>query len=221
MSTKKNIDHATAQLPDPIDTPAQMVAAGNKHIPAIKNSPEFANAPEVETAVGAWEVENTNLEDANQKVVDADLAAALARQNQQTIARRWRMRAQGCITAINVYADGSKDIVGKFAMNLATRNEPPLATVPEELRGVRVKESGTAAVRWKTTDGNHGFMLQHATNPNDPTTISAPFHCTAGKFKLPEQTPGATVYFRVAACDSRLPGNQTPYTPWLAVTVPL
>lgn len=215
----KKTDHATAHLIEPTDTPVEMVAAGNIHIPAIKASAALPGATEVVATLALWETENKNLAAANQKVTKAETDLAQARTDQATTARRWKGRASGCIVAVTAFADGSKDIVTGFGMGVAARVESPLETMPVGLHGVRGKTVATATAQWKTHVGNHGYMVQHASNTADPTTYSPPMHASAGKFVLTGQTPGATVYFRVAACDARLPGHQTDYTAWVAVTV--
>jgi hypothetical protein len=105
-----------------------------------------------------------------------------------------------------------------FALDVAKRSETPLETVPENLRGIR-GEPGTATAKWKTHSGNRGFMLQHAAEVANAATHSTPAYVSAGSFVLDGQTPGATIFFRVAACDPRLPGGQTAYTPWVPVMV--
>lgn len=217
-STQK-ADRAIAQITEPTDSPTQMFAAGNKHIAAINKSPDLASAPAVKTANDAWNTENANLGAANQTVVDCETALDAARANQATVVRRWNGRAKGVLNAINVYSDGSKDVIKGFGLGVAERSETPLETVPTDLRGVRSKSTGTATWKWKTHKGNHGYMVQHCTNPTDATTFSVPVYSSAGNFELPGQTAAATLYLRVAACDTRLPGRQTEYTAWASAVV--
>ena len=215
----KKTDYAVAQITESIANPEQMVTTGNKYIPVIAKSPSTALASDVKTANDAWNVENGNLNTANLSVAQCEAALVTARSTQATVARRWLGRARGCLNAINVYADGSKDAVTSFSVGVAVRVESPLETVPTNLLGVRSKTAGTASWKWKTHKGNHGYMVQHCTSTADATTISVPVFSSAGKFALLGQTPGATLYLRVAACDSRLPAKQTDYTGWVPVMV--
>jgi hypothetical protein len=221
MTTKASsaTDHAVAHIAEPMVTPEQMVTVGSKYTAGIAKSPNLASAPDVKTANDAWTTENGNLTTANQTVAQCEAALATARSNQAAVVRRWQARCRGCLNAINVYADGSKDLVASFSVGVAERTASPLETVPTGLEGVRSKTAGTASWKWKTHKGNHGYMVQHCTNPSDPTTFSVPVYASAGKLSLSGLTPGATVYLRVAACDPRLPARQTDYTVWISVLV--
>jgi hypothetical protein len=218
-STNQATDHAVATMSDPIDTPAQMVTAGEKHVTGAKANSGLAAATEVNTAVTLLDNATTGLDAANKAVIAADLAAANARVAQATAARTWVGRARGCVNAVTVFAAGSKDVIKSFSFDVAERGESPLETTPVNMRGVRSKVTGTATWKWQTHPGNHGYMFQHATNPADPTTYSVPVYGKPGTFALPAQTPGATLYARVAAFDARLPGRQTDWTAWAAVLV--
>jgi hypothetical protein len=223
MASSNKVENKVARMPDSIATPEEMVAAGNKHIPSITGNKAVTQgqAPEVEAAAKLWSDEQQNLVAANQKVIDADAAAAKARTERATIQRRWKGRAHGCINAIDVFADGSEQVIKEFLLEPAERHAAPLETVPQGLHGVQVKTSGIATGTWKTHPGNNGYMVQCAQNPADPATYSAPAFVTKGRFQLMGQTPGTTVHLRVAACDSRLPGGMTPYTAWVALIASL
>lgn len=222
MSSNK-VENKVARMPDPIATAEEMVAAGMKHIPSITGNKAVTQgqAPEVEVAVNFWSDEQKNLVAANQKVSDADAAAAKARTERATAMRRWKGRAQGCLNAIDVLADGSEQVIKEFFLEPAERHARPLETVPQGLQNVQSKVSGTATGAWKTHRANHGYMVQYASNPADPATYSAPAFVTKGRFQLMGQTPGSTLHLRVAACDSRLPGGTTAYTGWVAIVASL
>jgi hypothetical protein len=210
-------------MSDPLSSPEEMVSAGNKHISSIAGNKAVTqgDAPEIDAAVKLWADEQKNLVAANQTVADADAAAAKARTLRATIMRRWRGRAQGCINAVGVFADGSEAVIKEFFLDLAERHDAPLATMPQDVHNVQIDHSGAACGAWKTVKANRGFMVQYATNAADPATYSAPTFFTKGKLRLDGQTPGATIHLRVAACDSRLPGGVTAYTPWVALLVSL
>ena len=42
---------------------------------------------------------------------------------------------------------------------------------------------------------------------------------TQARYHLTGQTPGATIYFRVLACDPDLPNGQSAYSGWVAILV--
>jgi hypothetical protein len=84
---------------------------------------------------------------------------------------------------------------------------------------MKSKTGDRAGFRWDPTPGAKGYVLQHATNPADATTYSAELPISDSKFWLTGQTRGATISFRVLACDARLPGGRTAYTAWVPVLV--
>jgi hypothetical protein len=62
-------------------------------------------------------------------------------------------------------------------------------------------------------------MVQHATDPANPSTYSTPQSSSKASFVLHGLPPTTTVHFRVLALDPRLPTGQTDFCGWLAVMV--
>jgi hypothetical protein len=139
--------------------------------------------------------------------------------NEAQLVRSWGKNRRALVSAIDLFADGSKDVVQSLGVDVEERQPKPNATVPANLRPMKGKTPTVASVRWDPTAGAQGYMLQHATNTADPTTYAAPFSLTTVRYHLGGQTSGTTVYFRVAALDDNLPGSQTAFTAWVAVVV--
>ena len=213
------VEHAVAKMPEPIATPEELIAAGEKHIPAIKAN--TAISPEVATAADQWNTAHLAHAAAHKKVVDADVAAAKARTERATTERECIGRARGCLQAITVDAAGSEKAIKAYGVDVGERLESPLEDTPTGLLGVKTLKTGMANWKWKTHKRNHGYMAQWATDPANVATHSAQIYCTRGKFSLTAQTPGATLHLRVAALDSRLLGGQTAFTAWVSVPVGL
>ena len=213
------IDRAVPVLTEPSQTPAARIAAGTVHIAALRNSPEWASAPEVQTATEGWLVENDSLDASVKAIAELESKLSAARSAQVAAMRRWDTRKRAVLSAVEAACDGSKDQVQRFGLAVATRKPLPLAVVPEGLQARRSATAGVASVVWTTRKGNRGYMVQHATNPDDPSTFSAPIISSKGKFQLSGQTPGETLYCRVKAIDPDLPNGQTDYTTWVAMMV--
>ena len=94
------VERAVAKMSDPISTPEELIAASEKHIPAIKAN--TAISPEVTTAADQWNTSHLAYVASNKKVVDADVAAAKARTERATAERDLLGRARGCLLAITV-----------------------------------------------------------------------------------------------------------------------
>jgi hypothetical protein len=204
-------------MKDDVGNPEAMVAAGNAHIPTIKSKAQAGS--DVASTVAQWEAANTELATANQKVVDADAAAAAARTARAVAMHAWRGRARGCLNAVTVEAAGSEQAIKTYVLDVEERLESPLETTPTGVTAVKSTITGVAGWTWETHKGNHGYSFQYATDPNNAATYTTPQHCTKGKLTLTGQTPAVVLHGRVAALDSRLPGGQTAWSGWVAVPV--
>ncbi len=222
MSNKKiAVDNATPKITQPMETAEEMFQTGNDMVTKINASSGIAGAGEVETNLKAWAlvlaalgVNNTNKSNAKNQLAQAETA-------EPALMRRCKVRRNLVLGAIESFGDGAAQTVQSLNVAVAERVASPLAIVPQNLRPMKKQTAAYASVRWDKTPGARGYLLQHATNPADATTYSPQIVVTAAKFHLAGQTPGATVYFRVLACDPRLaPTGQTAYTAWVAVIVP-
>jgi hypothetical protein len=216
--SKVKVDQAKPVIPK-ASTPDEMVIEGEDIESKVKASPNYGAAGAVQTmtttfgaAVAALKANNT----VKQKARD-ELHAAET--NEPTLVRRLDAQRRALASAIEVFADGSKDIAHSFNVPLAEPHPAPDATTPENLRPMKSTTHDRAGCRWEPTPGAHGYILQHATNPADPSTHSAEISLSQAKFWLHGQTQGTTVYFRVLACDADLPNGRTAYTAWVAVLV--
>ena len=218
--SKIPVDHATPQITEPMETAEEMVATGNATIAKINASTGIATAPEVETNLKAWALVIAALAANNTTKSTARTQLTQAETAEPALMRRCKVRRNLVIGAAQSFGDGAAQVVQSLNMEVATREEKPLATVPQNLRSMKKKVPTYASVRWDPTPGAHGYLLQHATNPADSTTYSAQISMTAAKYHLSGQTAGTTVYFRVLACDARLlPTGQSAFTAWVAVLV--
>ncbi len=216
---KLKVDRATPQITEPNEAAETLVTTANTAIGNINASPALAGAGDVVTTVKNWAAANAAL-DANNKAKAAaqlQLDAAIAAEG--PLVRRWGARKRAVLSAIEIAGDGSAELVAAFNVTVEQRQAAPVAAVPVNLRPMKVLKSANASVRWDPTPGANGYMLQHATSPNDPTTYSPQIHVSAAKFRLGAQTPGATIYFRVLALDPSPPLGQTGFTAWVATIV--
>jgi hypothetical protein len=212
-------DYAIATMSGLTSTPEEMVTTGSAAISGIKGSPSLAGAPDVQTALDLFITKNDSLDANNQKKEDLRQKLAQVEADEVTLVRRWGLRRQGVLHAVTVQCDGSKEKVQAFNLGVVQRNKVPPATVPANLRQGKSPKPTTPVVVWDRVVGRDGYLLQHATSINDPTTYVGPIMCKRARFALPGQTLAATLYFRVLSLDPALPGGQTEYTAWVAVTV--
>jgi hypothetical protein len=218
MSSKVKPDRARPVLP-PGTTAPDKVKEGRDTLAKVKASANYAQAPEVQTAATSFENALNVLDGNNGDKQKAKDALQKADTNEPVYVRRVDTQRRALGSAIEIFADGSKDIVSSFGAAVAENHTSPEAITPENLHAMKSRTHDRAGVRWTPVPGAHGYILQHATNPNDPTTFSAEMPVSGAKLWLTGQTRGTTVYFRVLACDDRLPGGRTAYTAWVGVLV--
>jgi hypothetical protein len=218
MSEKK-VDRATPQIIEKGQGAEQLVTSGNDIIGNITASAALAGAPAVQAVLKTWATANANLDANNKSKAAGKLQLDTALANEGPLVRRWGTSKRAVLSAIEVAADGSAEIVQSFNVAVEKRQPKPAATVPANLRPMKVHKSNAASVRWDPTLGAKGYMLQHATNPSDATTYSPQIHVSESKYHFGGQTAGATIYFRVLALDASLPTGQTAFTAWVPVIV--
>jgi hypothetical protein len=212
-------DYAEPRIKDPIDTADEKVKVAAPLIVAIKACPDFTLALEVQAALDLFATETDNLAAKNKAVATADLAATTARAAQGTAQRRWGARKRALVAAVSLRCDGSKDLVQQYGFGIVEHAPTPLAVVPEGLLRKKTKGSGSVGVEWNVQPSGHDFMVQHATDPANPSTYSTPQSSSKASFVLNGLPPTTTVHFRVLALDPRLPTGQTDFCAWLAVMV--
>ncbi len=219
MSSNVPVDRARVSIPQPSATEA-MVIEGVAVVAGVTASPNIAAATAVAAAATDLATVNTALDANNKLKAKAKADLATAEFNEGPLVRRWGTKRRALASSIENFADGSKTVAQSFNLKVEEKSAHIIAGTPTELRPMKVKKPTFAGCRWEPTEGAHGYMLQHATNPADATTYSAPIAVSGARFWLPGQTTGTTVYFRVLACDQGLPNGQSPYTAWVAVLVP-
>jgi hypothetical protein len=217
---KLPFDNARPTTTDPEETVAEKIALARKHLGGMKGSPEWAAAADVQTSATSWSDETDALEAIDGKIQRLLARLAAARRQEAVVVRDWRAAKLHVLASVNVRCAGSKDRVQGFGYDVALYEHQPPRGVPQGLHGKRSKKPGVATASWTTHRGEHNlFVVQYATDLADPTTYSAPISWTRGTYVLEGQTPGQTIYFRVAVVEPKLPLHQTAYTDWVPVMV--
>lgn len=220
MSTRVKADQAK-----PIitlgKTPEDIVTEGEGVVANVKASPHFNDpgAVPVQAATQSLSDGVTALKANNDARAKAEAIIESCDKNEPVLLRRVSAQRRGLESAIEIFSDGSKDVVNSFKVTVQQKQEPPEAVTPQNFRAMKPTTHDRAGCRWDPTPGAHGYILQHATNPNDPATFSPEISLSQSKYWLLGLTPGTTVHFRALACDASLPNGRTAYTDWLAVLV--
>jgi hypothetical protein len=137
----------------------------------------------------------------------------MAEAKQNVIRRDWAVAKSQVMVAVTAFCAGSTDLVKSFTLDLVTRGRIGLLAAPEDLAVGPGAVAGTIALTWARGDAYHGFLVQHASDPNTPATISAVIPSTKPKLSVTGLSSGANVSCRVAAID---PASSTGMSPWSA-----
>jgi hypothetical protein len=219
MSNSKSVNYATPVVTEVTTTTAEKVAATTTQYNAMKASPDWAAATDVQKAAGVWLQASTDLA-ANTVTVEALVKQlAAARAQEQILLRRWSAAHRGCISAVNTFCDGSKDKIQGFGFGVFARTARIPAGIPTQVEGKKSKVQGLAVVAWVSDGRRHEYQVQHCTNTADPTTFSAPVTVSKRTFKLAGQVQGATLHFRVLTLEPKLATGQTDWSAWVPVIV--
>jgi hypothetical protein len=221
MSNKKGtapIDKAVPTITKPKKTDVQKVSCTRTTTQAMQQSASWATATDVQGAVKAWNKNADDLE-ANTKTIAAikeQLKAAEAKQ--RTIRRSWRASTQQVLSTVNVFCEGSADLVKGLGVEVRSRTAAGALDAPADLTLATGKEAGEVGFHWLKGKATHGFVVQHATDPNNAATYSAMVPCTKTRYTLDGQPSKSTVYGRVAAVDPTSPSGLGPWSVWAAGT---
>jgi hypothetical protein len=214
-SKKPPIDRAVATIRQPSGTDALKASCTATVTQAMKASPNWAAATDVQTAVAVWTKDAAALAANATTIANLRAQLATAESLQLTLRRDWASSRQQVISTVTVFCGGSADKVKGFNLDVVTHARLGALAVPADLNVNPGKVLGEVLATWTRGLAKHGFVAQHATDPSTAATISVPFVVTKVSFKLEGMTSGASVSFRVAAIDPTSPTGQTGWTPWV------
>jgi len=203
MSSKKKppVDRAVATIKKSTATDTLKVSVTHSLGQAMQQSPDWAAASDVQSAVKAWG-KDADAIDANAKSI-ANLRAQLkaAEATQEGLRRDWLASKKQVLSTVTVFCGGSADKVKGFNLDVVTRARLGALATPADLAVNPGKLPGDVVSTWTKGLATHGFLVQHATDPNSAATISTPTACTKARFTLGGMPQGANVSMRVAAID--------------------
>jgi hypothetical protein len=158
---------------------------------------------------------------AAQATVVAGLRAQLktATASLQTQRRDWQIAKTQVMSAVTGVAGGSADDVKAFGLDVESRARLGALAAPSDLTVSPAAVSGGVVVKWVKGVAQHGFLVQHATDPNTPSTYSAVVACTKQKLAVTGLPAASTISFRVAAIDPASSTGQSPWSAWVAGSV--
>jgi hypothetical protein len=204
----------------PTRTDAQIVDTTESSTAAMKASPDWSNAADVQTAVTAWNTAATNIATnaATVQQLKDQLKAAVAKQ--RTLRQVWSVATKQVLTSVDTFCANSLVKIQGFGLVGVTHAPQPLLDAPIGLATTPGTMPGEARLTWPRGLATHGFVVQHATDTGNSATYSQSIPCSKTKFTLENAGPsGSSVYFRLAAIDPHASLGQSPWSAWIAGTV--
>jgi hypothetical protein len=217
MSKKKKapVDKAVAILRHPTKTDALKVSVTHNQAQAMAKSQDWNAATDVQASVKTWTA-TADAIDANTKVI-AGLRAqvATAEAKQEGLRRDWVASKKQVVSSVTLFCGGSADMVKGFNLDVVKRTHIGPLDAPIGLAVNPGALPGEVVSTWTKGVAIHGFVVQHATDPNNAATISGSILCTKPKFTLGGLPPSANLSVRVAAIDPASPTGQSPWSAWV------
>lgn len=214
-NSKALVDRASATIKKVTNTDALKVSVARGIAQAMQQSPDWALATDVQAAAKVW-IKNADGIEANAKVI-TDLRAQVkaAEAKQEGLRRDWLASKQQVISSVTVYCGGSADKVTGFNLDVVTRGPIGALDAPAGLAVNPGKVTGEVVSKWEKGVAGHGFLVQHATDPTNPATVSPPIASTRASFTLGGMPSSANVSLRVAAIDPASSTGQSPWSAWV------
>ena len=214
MSKNNAVDRAVPTIQAPKRTDAEKVTLTKSVTAAMQASSHWQAATDAQKAVAALGQHADGI--AAKAAVVAALRAQLATaEGDLTLLRRdWRFALGHLVSTVKVFASGSADIVTSLGFQVVAHGPSDLLLAPAGLSVNTGKEHGTVTALWKKGRKRYGFVVQHATDPANAATYSAPQPSTRSKYTLGGLPSGANVYVRVAAVDPKAQTDLSPWSEW-------
>jgi hypothetical protein len=226
MSKKKGTANPVVRvkpsLGKPRSTSAERVATTTSTVAAMKASPDWPAATDVQTSVAKWSTAASDIA-ANAAVVAQlkdQLAVAVAKQ--VTLNHTWSVCTSQVLTSVDAFCANAPARIQGFGLVAVTNTVHGLLGAPSNIATSSGPLAGEVRCTWDRGLADHGFVVQHATDTGNPATISPSIPCTKVKFTLAPSAAspsGSVVHFRVAAIDPHATAGQSPWSAWVSGTV--
>ncbi len=214
-ANKPPVDRAVATIEKSMKTDTLKVSVTASISQAMAQSPDWAAATDVQTAVKAWSADAVAI-GANATVI-ANLRAqlAVAEAKQEGLRRDWGSSKMQVMSTVTVFCGGSAEKVAGFNLEVVSHARVGALGAPVDLTVNPGTVPGAVVSKWLKGLASHGFLVQHATDPTNAATFSAPTASTKTRFTLAGLTSGANVSMRVAAINPSSSTGQGPWSAWV------
>jgi hypothetical protein len=183
---------------------------------AMQSSPDWAKAADLQSAVKVWNGDADAIEANGKAIVNLRGELKTAEAKQRARRQNWAVSTGHVLSTATVLCNGSPERVAGLALDVETRGRVGTLGMIASLVVHPGKASGEVTASWPRGNLRHGFVVQHATDPANPATVSPQIPWTKTRFTLGGLPANAMVSFRVAPIDPASPTGVGPWTAWVA-----
>jgi hypothetical protein len=203
------------------NTVADKVALTRNVTSAAKQSPHWASATALQSAVTAWNgtADAIAASDAAVRQLREQLKAAVRNLRVQT--QQWGVEASHVLSNVDIISGGDREVIQSFGLEAVVRGTAAAVPVPTAITTTLGKLPGQAVVRWNLggSKNHHGFIVQRATDVANTAAYSTPVVCTRQRYVLTGAVPASVVHVRVASIDPSSETGQSAWSDWVAASV--
>ena len=215
----KPVDKATPVIRKPKVTDGEKIAITQSATTAMKASPQWNASPALQAAATAWIAAADAVASTARSIVGLRSNLATLEATQRANRQSWKVTTKQMTGVVTVISGGSPDLVHQLGFDVFTHVGAIVQAAPSGLGTLPVTAGGEAAISWQRGTARHGFLVQRATDPANPATITAAVPCTRTKYKIEGAQSSSVVHFRVAAIDPTTPTGLGPWSEWVSCTV--
>jgi hypothetical protein len=200
-------------------TDGEKITATRSTTTAMQGSPTWIGSPALQAVTKTWNASADSIEGNAKVIADLRSKLAVAEAAQRGFRADWAVETRQVIAIAASACAGSADLIHGLGLDVVSHAVLGPLAAPQNLAASQGAALGTAVLTWARGSAHHGFVVQHATDPASPATLSMPVPCTRSRYTLVGATSSTVVHLRVAAIDPSSPTGQSPWSDWIAATV--
>ena len=199
----------------PRSTDAEKVDLTRSVTTALKASPDWAAATDVQASVTSWNALADVIVASEQQIATLrdQLSTLLATQHVNR--QKWSVLTKQVFTTVDIRCGGDVDKIHGFGLTAQVRGAPVEVTTPANVTTSPGTLSGQTIVTWDHVP--HGVLVQHASDAANTATYSMPVACT--KRRLILSGVQAPLSIRVAAIDPSAATGLSAWSAWVSAPV--
>jgi len=199
----------------PRSTDAEKVDLTRSITTALKASPDWPAATDVQASVTSWNALADVMATSDQQIATLrdQLSALIATQHVNR--QKWSVLTRQVFTNVDAHCGGDVEKIHGFGLTAQVRGTPVVITTPANVTTSLGKWPGQTIVTWDHVP--YGVLVQHASDAANAATYSMPVACTKRRVILTGVQ--APISVRVAAIDPSAATGLSAWSAWVSAPV--